>query len=613
MLGDFITATADLVINGNVAMSPNAAVGATRNFNTAGGNLVINGILSGAAGSNVIKITGATDLVLNNFNTYQGTTTINAGAIVVGTNVAPNVAGALGISDTPIILGGGTLQTGGQVNVSRDINTTAASAIFGNQVETSVISGAIIDTNGITLEQVAAGQLDVQGAISGASTLTIAGANATYLGTVRLSSNTNGYSLNTFSGGTTLQDGRLVIAANTNFSGTATAPAILSGPLGTGALTFGAGNGNAGGGTILTDGADRVIVNALAPIASPANWTLNFAGNGSMLFTQPMDLNNTGTYYLRTFNVTTNPGVVTFSNTLQSSGIAGAGLAKSGEGTLLLSGSNTFTGPVSVTGGILSIGADANLGNAINTVSLSGGNGTLQVTGTFTTGRDFNNSAGGGQGIDVTGSNTFTISNSFVGGSSLTKLDTGTLVLGGAANVLTTINVFGGGTVQSTATGTLSNNLGTTSVVINGGTLSLTPSSGSTALTEPLVTYSGGSYLNLTANSSSLTELSATSLTGANGTLVIVAGSGHLGTTGTQQECYLAGNFNAASNVAGVGIVAPNIVGQLTPGSTAASFLTYDSVTASSPLRRKWPSATSAPPTSTPWPASPAAPRSPTP
>ena len=233
LLGDFLsTSSSDLVIAGNVAMSPNAAVGATRTFNLninsgTTGEVAINGVLSGAAGSDLIK-SGSQVLVLNGANTYQGTTTITAGTISVGTNVAPNVAGALGISDTPIILGGGTLQLAGEITISRDINTTAASTIIGIANATQIISGAIIDTNNLTIGQFggvngsntlftfAGGQLDLQGAISGVGNVTIGAdvSGPSNTGTVRLSSNSNGYSLNTFTGGVTLGAARLVIAAS---------------------------------------------------------------------------------------------------------------------------------------------------------------------------------------------------------------------------------------------------------------------------------------------------------------------------------------------------------------------------------------------------------------
>ena len=600
--GDWLTSSSsDLVFAGNVSMSSNASVGATRTFNISSGAVYFNGILSGAAGSNLIKA-GGTTLGLNGVNTYVGTTTITAGTLIAGTNVAPNVAGAFGVSDTPIILGGGTLETVGLVTISRDINTTAASTILGGSLGTTVISGGITDTNNLTLLEFgvssntlptfAGGQLDIQGAISGAGNLTI-GTNASTAastGTVRLSSSSNGYSLNTFTGGVNLGAARLVIAANSDFSGTPAVPTILSGPLGTGTLTLGTGANSTGGQTILTDGSDRVIVNPLGAITAAGNTVFYFAGSGALDFSNASqwDLSSDSTGVRnRTFNVTDNPGVVTFGAQLVDSSIVGIGFIKTGDGTLVLSNTtNNFTGAISVSGGLLSIGSDAVLGNSINTVTIGTSvpqSGTLQVTGSFTTGRDLVTSNGF---VDVTGSNIFTVSNSVVGGGVLNKLDTGTLVLGGNPNVtgvgnlITTLNIFGGGTVQSTATGTLTGNLGTTSVVINGGALALAPT-GSTSLTEAAVAYQGGSYISLTANGGT-TQLTATTLTrtsgGAiglnNGALVIVPGSGNLGST----EQLFAGNFNAASNVSGVGIVTPSIVAQTSALNTAATFVTYDAV-----------------------------------
>jgi len=152
------------------------------------------------------------------------------------------------------------------------------------------------------------------------------------------------------------------------------------------------------------------------------------------------DLNSDGsTQRTRTFNVT-DTGTVHLGAQLVSSGILGVTITKTGDGTLVLANpNNSFTGPISITGGVLSISADGNLGNAINTVSMSAGGtqatGVLQVTGTFASNRDFNMS-GGGQYFDVTGANIFTINNSVTGGNGLAKLDTGTLVLGGNANTL---------------------------------------------------------------------------------------------------------------------------------------------------------------------------------
>ena len=76
-----------------------------------------------------------------------------------------------------------------------------------------------------------------------------------------------------------------------------------------------------------------------------------------------------GTLTLATGGITgaTRPLTVTGAGNTTISGVIGTTsgtLAKTGAGTLVLSGANTYTGATTVSGGTLSIGADANLGTA---------------------------------------------------------------------------------------------------------------------------------------------------------------------------------------------------------------------------------------------------------
>jgi autotransporter-associated beta strand protein len=121
---------------------------------------------------------------------------------------------------------------------------------------------------------------------------------------------------------------------------------------------------------------------------------------------------------------------------------AGGALVKTGNGTLTLTGVNTYSGGTTLAGGTVSVSSDANLGEAAGALTFNGG--TLQVTGTaFTsTARTINWSAAGG-GFDIANAaNTFTVSQSLGDAGGLTKLGAGTLVLSGA-------NGYRGGTTVS--------------------------------------------------------------------------------------------------------------------------------------------------------------------
>src|SRR5439155_25137211 len=61
----------------------------------------------------------------------------------------------------------------------------------------------------------------------------------------------------------------------------------------------------------------------------------------------------------------------------------GFGLNKTGNGTATLSGANTYTGPISISGGALSVGAANNLGDATATGALTIDSATLRATGNF--------------------------------------------------------------------------------------------------------------------------------------------------------------------------------------------------------------------------------------
>ncbi|MGL5600969.1 MAG: autotransporter-associated beta strand repeat-containing protein [Silvania sp.] len=130
----------------------------------------------------------------------------------------------------------------------------------------------------------------------------------------------------------------------------------------------------------------------------------------------------------------------TINSVIQGTG----GIDKTDIGTLVLNGDNTYSGGTTVSGGVLNVSADNNLGVHDTTLTLNGG--TLQYGTGFDTDRQVVLGEFGG-GIDTNG-NTATLSTALIGTGNLTKLGKGTLTL----------------TADSQATG------GTT---INGGVLQL--------------------------------------------------------------------------------------------------------------------------------------------
>jgi len=151
-------------------------------------------------------------------------------------------------------------------------------------------------------------------------------------------------------------------------------------------------------------------------------------------------------------------------------------LTKAGAGTMVLSGTNTYTGVTAINNGILSVavigngGAAVNLGQATNLASnIVLGGGTLQYTGaTASTDRALTLTAGTTSYIDIK-ANTLTISGASAHTTgSLTKIGSGTLVLSGA-NTYTGLTMVTAGTLGYG----ISNALSSGAVTIDGASATL--------------------------------------------------------------------------------------------------------------------------------------------
>ena len=149
-----------------------------------------------------------------------------------------------------------------------------------------------------------------------------------------------------------------------------------------------------------------------------------------------------------------------FSGLIQDGGAGALGLVKTGAGTLRLSGANTYRGGTTVTGGILQVSRDANLGAASGGLTLNGG--TLATTASFDSGRTVT-LAGAGQ-FDVAANTELGLTGAMAGTGDLIKSGAGALRLDHAGNAYGNTRVLAGTLIGDTAS--LSGDIGNAATVV---------------------------------------------------------------------------------------------------------------------------------------------------
>ena len=454
----------------------NITLGASQSWNTASGDLAVNGIIGGTGG--LTKI-GTGILTLTGLNTFTGGTTLSSGTLLLGQ------AGAVGTGT--LNLGAGTLDSSSGALTLNNALTVSGDTFFGGTGDLT-FTGAVY-LSGHRMLTVNAGTVTLNGVITssngnkrqlikdGSGTLVLGGSNAnTYRGATTVKSGTlalNKTGVNAF-GSTSLLVGDGIGAADS---------AVLrfdqSGQIPTSTALTLAYDGQVNLQTFNTTIASLTTTGGR--IAGTGNLTLGgnitatAAGPNVTTVGAPLLLNGTRTF---TINNNSTAGDADFSaNGVIGNGSGGAnGIIKAGTGTLLLGAANTYTGLTTVNAGTLAYGVS----NAINTggVSVLGGILDLGANRTDSVGQVILDSAG-----QITGTGTSALTSTapydlrsgsvsipLAGSVGLTKSGTGTVSLAGM-NTYTGATSITGGTLSSLAPNSLPANTALT--VATGTTLAL--------------------------------------------------------------------------------------------------------------------------------------------
>ncbi|MGX1789342.1 autotransporter domain-containing protein [Bosea sp. NPDC055332] len=326
---------------------------------------------------------------------------------------------------------------------------------FGNATS-GLIGGILMDAGTLTFAQPTDATLDNvingNGSVikTGAGTLTLTGTN-------------------TYTGGTTIAEGKLSISAEANLGNVAAALTLDGGVL---QVT----------GTTLTSLSRGIVLGS-----NGGGFEIVEAGNS---FTVTQSLSGSGA------------------------------LSKSGAGTLVLAGANTYTGGATINAGKLSVSSDANLGDVSGGLTLDGG--TLLVTNSITLARAVTLSGTGG-GIEVDAGRAVLLTGTITGTGGLTKSGGGTLALQNNSSYSGDTLVEAGTLVGSSSTAFSANSNFTVSA---GATLELSDVPGLVATVGSLA---GAGAVQL-GSGSTLKAGSSNASTTFSGT---ISGNGALDKTGT--------------------------------------------------------------------------------